>query len=117
MNGTETRPTFASLMPDDVDPDNVIVTFDGDSDTLLIHFYGQGIPGVSVAAGEDAMIRLDRERKRVIGVHIEHFLRLYATKHPESLDVLDLAELRSVDLTTLVAIRRDIATRHKSIVL
>lgn len=117
MDETRIQSTLAGVMPDDVDPNAVVVTYDGDSDTLLIHFYGQGIPGVSVAAGDEVMIRLDRERRRVIGVHIEHFLHLYAKRHPESLELLDLAELRSVDPSSLAAVRRDIAAQNKGALL
>jgi hypothetical protein len=104
-------------MPNDVDLRQVVVTYDGDSDTLLVHFYGRGIPGVSVDAGDGAMLRMDRERQRVIGVHIEHFLSLYAPEHPEMLDILDIAELRDFDVNTLATIRREIATQHKDAVL
>lgn len=117
MDKTGVQPAFASLIPDDVDPGNVVITYDGDSDTLLIHFYGRGIPGVSVAAGDGAMLRMDRERKRVIGVHIEHFLARFAQDHPDLLDVLDLAEVRDIGVEELAKIRRDITTRHKDAVL
>jgi hypothetical protein len=104
---------IGSLIPDDVELSDLVATYDGDSDTLLVHFYGRGVPGVSVAAGNDAMIRLDSERKRAVGIHIEHFLRVFAEKHPEALDILDFAELRDVDTEQIIRIRRDIASKNK----
>jgi hypothetical protein len=117
MDKTGLQPTLASLIPEDIDSGSVVITYDGDSDTLLIHFYGRGVPGVSVDAGGGAMLRMDRERKRVIGVHIEHFLSLFARDHPDVLDILDLAEVRDMSTDELAKIRREITTRHKDAIL
>ena len=50
MDKTGIQPTRTPLMTDDIDPGDAVITYDGDSDTLLIHFSGRGVPGVSVAA-------------------------------------------------------------------
>lgn len=91
----------------------VVVTYDRESDTLLLHFDGRGQPGISVVGNDALYIRYDRERKRVLGLQIEGFLARVAPRHPAMLDVLDVAELRGISLEEVARLRRGIGTEQR----
>ena len=94
----------------------VVVTYDRESDTLMLHFAGRGQPGVSIVADDDLYIRYDRERKRVLGLQIEGFLAGVAPRHPallDVLDVLDVADLRGISLEEVARLRRGFGSEQR----
>lgn len=76
-----------------LDPDEVIVRYDEPSDTMFVHFFGTGQPGVSVQVEEDIYLRLDRDEQRVIGIQIDAFLRSATLRRPELLTLAQFAEI------------------------
>lgn len=101
------------LTIDELDLSRVVVTYDHESDTLMLHFSGRGQPGISVVADDDLYVRLDRERKRVLGLQIEGFLARVVPRHPALLDVLDVADLRGISLAEVAQLRRGIGTEQR----
>jgi hypothetical protein len=100
-----------------VDPEQVVVSYDHDSDTLMVHLFGRGVPAVSVLVNDELMVRWDRANERVVGFQIEHFLSRMAPQHPELLDLLDIAELHGIAVEDIGRIRRDIAQWRRGLVV
>jgi hypothetical protein len=98
----------------DVDLARVLVTYDRESDTLMIHFAERGRPGISVVADADVYLRLDRERRSVLGLQIEGFLARVARERPELLDLLDVADLRGISLEDVARLRREIGAEERT---
>ena len=96
-----------------VDFDQAVLTYDYESDTLMLHLTGRGQPGISVVVDDHLYARLDRERTKVIGLQIEGFLASVARKRPELLDALDVAELRGISLEEVARLRRAWATEQR----
>jgi hypothetical protein len=101
--------TELSLLIDRIDQSKVIFSYDYDSDTLMVHLYGRGRPGVSLPVAQGWMLRLDRETDEVIGVQVEGVLAGAARSHPRLLGVLDLAELRGITPDEIDRVRREVA--------
>lgn len=95
--------------PQAFDPDRIVVGYDRDSDTLMVHFYGRGVPGISVHRGDGWYVRWNRERTCPIGLQIEEFLARAVRDEPDLLRALDLAELRGITVEEVARIRRAIA--------
>lgn len=114
----EATPTIEIAIPglsvDDLDLRRVVVTYDRESDTLMLHFSGRGHPGVSVVIDDDLYVRLDRDRTRVLGLQIEGFLSRVAHERPELLDLLDVAELRGITLEQIARLRREIGHEQRA---
>jgi hypothetical protein len=108
-------PTLAALRSevDEIDLSKLVLSYDRESDTLMVHFHGRGQPGVSRHVTDEFMIRLSPDRTKVVGVQIEHFLSLVVPEHPRMLDALDIAELRGITIEEVAQIRRDVATNQK----
>lgn len=82
------------------DARQLVIGYDRRSDTLSVHFFGRGIPAVSVPVGDDERdlfyVRVEPETNRPVGIQIEGFLASFATEHPELAVLLDVAELRGI---------------------
>jgi len=91
-----------------IDPGTLVFSYDHDSDTLMVHLYGRGIPGVSVPVADGWMLRLNRETDELIGVQIENLLAGAARKQPRLLRVLDAAELRGITPDEIDRVRREV---------
>lgn len=96
------------------DPDRIRFVYDGDSDTLLIHLFGQGLPAVSLRMPGEAMLRYDRVNDRVVGIHIEHFLADVVPLHPDLIDLLGVAELRDMPEDARGSIPRPVTAEQRS---
>jgi hypothetical protein len=101
------------LKIDAVDTTNAAVRYDRESDTLMVHFSGVGLPGVSIENGDGWFVRWDRERGRPIGIQIEGFLARAVKEEPALLNVLDVADLRGLTPEEVGRIRRDVALTHR----
>lgn len=71
---------------DAVADDLLVFDYDPDSDTLMVHLRGRGRPAVSIEAGANAYVRLDRAADEIVGLHLENVRRAIVPKHPELLD-------------------------------
>ena len=71
---------------DAVADDQLVFDYDRDSDTLLVHLHGRGRPAVSIEAGENAYVRLDRSANEIVGLHFENVLRAIVPRHPQLLE-------------------------------
>ena len=98
------------LRVEDIDLSRVVVSYDRESDTLMLHLRGRGQPGISVVADDGFYVRLDRDRKQILGFQIEGFLARVARERPELLDALDVAELRGISFKEVARLRREIGT-------
>jgi hypothetical protein len=90
----------------EIDPSRVVITYDRDADTLMLHLEGLYQPGVSVPLTDDVMVRMDRSRRRAIGLQIEHFLARVVHEHPNVLVALDAAELDGITREEVEEIKR-----------
>ena len=119
MDETPIEQAVAQLktIGESVDPDGVVVAYDQDSDTVHIHFFGRGLPAVSLNLSEEMLIRWDRAGQRVVGLQIERFLTHVAPLHPELLDLLDVAELQGITAADIGYIRRSAAQSRRGSVL
>lgn len=97
-----------------LDGDQVVVMYDGDSDILMIHFYGRSIAATNLAITDELMIRYDRSSDRVVGVQIDHFLSIAVREYPHLINLMDIAELREFDTERYFRARRDIAEQHRT---
>ncbi len=78
-----------------LDPDLVVVRYDEPSDTMFVHFYGTGKPGVAVQVDENLFVRLDEDEESAIGLQIEAFFHSALLKHPEFLSLVNLSDVPS----------------------
>jgi hypothetical protein len=101
------------LRIEDIDLSRVVVSYDRESDTLMLHLRGRGQPGISVVADEDVYVRLDRDRKQVLGSQTEGFLARVARERAQLLDALDVAELRGISLEEVARLRREMGAAQR----
>lgn len=92
-------PRFPEL--EELDPEQVGLTYDRKSDTLSMYFYGPGRPAISIEArtvrpGVDEHIyyRVDLDTEQVIGTQIEAFLRVVVRRYPSLIDLLEFAGMK-----------------------
>ena len=98
--------TIAALQAQD--PEKAVISYDYDSDELMIRFGGSNQPGVGRLLGDGWLLRVDRETDEPIGVQIEGFLARTAPRHPHLLSLLDLSDLRGITVEELAIERRRI---------
>ncbi len=87
-----------------LDLSRLVISYDRDSDTLMLHFFGQRVPGVSVPFDDHLLVRMNRDRTMIIGLQIEGFLAHVARERPRLLTVLEAAELRGISRDEVSAI-------------
>ena len=104
-------------LSDLIDPSEVVVAYDHDSDTVHIHLFGRGLPAVSLLVSEGMLIRWDRAGERVVGIQFERFLSQVAPRHPELLDLLDIADLQGITAADIGDIRRTVAQQRRGTIL
>ncbi len=99
-------PQFPKLA--ELDPQQITVTYDSVSDTLMLHFYGPGRPAISVEAqsinpnaDEHMYLRVDVETQQVIGVQVEAFLRAVVRRDPSQLELLEFAGMHPTEVQKL----------------
>jgi hypothetical protein len=97
---------------DSIDPKRVVVSYDQDSDTLMVHFFGRGVPGVSVPAKDDPtgdwMLRVSRETGEPIGLQVEHVFSRTLGRHPRLSEILAFADVRVRPTDAVDANRQDV---------
>ena len=95
------------------DPGALVVGYDRRSDTLAVHFFGRGIPAVSVPVGDGERdlfyVRVDPTTNRPVGLQIEGFLAGFAAHHPELAVLRDIAELRGIGRDEIEAFQERLA--------
>lgn len=82
-------------------------SFDRESDTLFVHFYGAARSSISVPVDdpEDAWYLLwEPETAEVVGLQIEGFLTHFIFRHPEFGDALAVARLRGISREEALAV-------------
>ena len=101
------RPVPEPKMPrsEDLDPRLMVVSYDDVSDTLMLHFFGQGRPAVSMEVRNGFFLRVDPETHQVVGVQVEAFLSRAVIEDPE---LLEVAEAAGIPEQTIQRIRRRI---------
>ena len=81
---------------EDIDPAGIVVSFDRRSDTLLIHLFGRGLETISVPVGNHLYALVTPDTETTVGFQIEGFLAQAVRDDPESVTLLDYAELRGI---------------------
>lgn len=115
----EAQRQTAVIDPAKLDLGQVVISYDRESDTLMLFLDGRGEPGVTVPVDDHLLLRMDRDRMRVIAVQLEGFLASVVRDRPTLLDALDLAELRGITPAEVVRLHRELAadrTRRASVV-
>lgn len=89
---------------DELDPATVTFNYDRESDTLMIHLYGQSQPAISVAGSDDYLYwRVTPESYEVVGLQYEYFLSHLVYERPEFLAFAELAGLPAKELDEIRA--------------
>jgi hypothetical protein len=100
--------------PEDIDPARVVVSFDRQSGTLIIHLFGRDRETISVPVANYLSVLVDADTEMVIGLHIEGFLAQAAKDIPEVVNLLDYAELRGITPAEVRELQRDtLSTRQQ----
>jgi hypothetical protein len=107
--------TIATLRAQD--SEKAVISYDYDSDELMIRFGGSNRPGVGRLLGDGWLLRLDRETDEPIGLQVEGFLARTAPLHPHLLSLLDLADLRGITVEALAIERRRIVAAGRDRVI
>ena len=98
-----------------------MVGYDRRSDTLSIHFFGRGIPAVSVPVGDGERdlfyLRVDPTTNRPVGLQIEGFLAGFAALHPELAALLDIADLRGISRDEIDAFQERLARDRADVLI
>lgn len=105
IEGNERAPLPKWPRLDDVDLGQVAMSYDRDSDMLLVHFGARGRAGVVDYIGDYLALLTDVESQDVVGVQIEDFLSTAVLDDPSLLNLLDLAELRGITREQVSALR------------
>lgn len=110
---TVDEPVLRALKPkpvqwEAVDPCSIVISYDGPSDTLLIHLFGRGRPAVSAPVARYLYALVDPESEQIVGIHIEGFLAQAVKEHPNEIAILGYAELRGMTPVEVWALQRDI---------
>lgn len=100
-----------------LDLNRLVISYDRDSDTLMLHFFGRRVPGVSVPIDDHLLVRLSRDRSTVIGLQIEGFLAHVARERPRLLRALECAELRGISREQVSAITRTIVDAKTALLI
>lgn len=80
-------------------PGDVAFSYDRESDTMLIHFFGEPRPATSMPVddADDVLYVLwDQAHDQVVGLQIEGFVSDFVFRHPEMVDALGFARLRGL---------------------
>jgi hypothetical protein len=86
----------------DLDPAKVAFNYDRESDTLMIHLYGEPQPAISVAGSDEYLYwRVTPDTHQVIGMQYEHFLSHLVYERPEFLDFADLAGIPADEIESI----------------
>jgi len=94
--------------PFPIEPENVVVSYDGDLDTLMIYLYGRGRPSMVVEIGDSQFALVDPERHYLLGFQIEDFAAIQVHRQPDLVEFLEHAELRDMTQDDVRALRREV---------
>jgi hypothetical protein len=93
--------------PDEVDLATAKLSYDRDSDMLLIHFTDRGRSGVVDYVSDLLAVLVDVETEAVVGLQVEDFLSKVVPADPDRLDLLEIAELRGITSHEVAALRKN----------
>lgn len=93
---------------EDVGLDQIAISYDRPSDTLLVHLFGRSLPSVSVPVERYLYALVDPESEQIIGIHIEGFLTQAVKEHSDEISILDHAELRGITPFEVRALQREL---------
>ena len=89
---TSTRIAARWPRPSEVNTDQVVLSYDHDSDTGFVHLFGRGRNAVS----DSWYVLVDPSTSTVPGLQIEEFLTMAIIDVPRLVRLLDLSELRGI---------------------
>lgn len=92
---------------DAIDPENVVISFDRRSDTLLVHLFGRGRGSVSVPVSDYLYVMVDPDTEEPLGIHVEGFLSRAVKEIPEAIELLEYAELRGITAAEVRKLQRE----------
>lgn len=95
-------------------PFHLLRTYDEESDTFLIYFYGRGLKTYSapVHAGDHDpfMFLIERDTDQIVGVHFENFIHDFVQRVPSAAKMLANADWRPASTRRLHASGKELAT-------
>jgi len=85
--------SFEPIRPnlDEIDVDLIQMSYDEDTDTLLMYLSGEPQPAVSVNVDANHFLLVDPETQVVVGFQIEGFMRTVVVSDPFLVEVAELA--------------------------
>ena len=98
---------FEPIMPrlSEIDPFQVVVEYDNDTDALYVHFFGTPQAATSVDVNHYLYVRVDRSTRAIVGLHFDRFLHVAVHDDPSW---LVLAEMAGIEPGRLAEIRASI---------
>lgn len=95
-----------------IDPARIWISFDRRSDTLLIQFFGRERDTISVPIARYLYVLVDPETEQVVGLHIEGFLAQAVKDVPDSIVLLDFADLRGITAAEVRLLRAQLSIQQ-----
>lgn len=117
MAVTKTEPRLQVFQPvwpnaNDEGVRRALWSYDRDSDTMMVHFFGKSLPAVAVPIEvgpyDYVFARVDPQTERVVGVQIEDFLAFAVSAHPSLAWALGFARLNGITEAEAKEILRDL---------
>jgi hypothetical protein len=75
----------------DLDPEQIVFSYDEEADSLLIHFFGRPMPAESVPIDQFVLLRVRPDTNELVGVEIEAFVHAALGNEPRYLAFAELA--------------------------
>lgn len=97
----------------EVEASQVVLSYDHESDTLFINFFGRGRNTVSDLAGDYWYLMVDPGTSTVIGLQIEEFLSRAVQDVPPLVRLLDLSELHGITPADVSRVRHRVMHKYR----
>jgi hypothetical protein len=92
---------------EEINPAQVVVSFDRRSDTLLIHLFGRDCGSISVHMANYLYVMVDPDTEESLGFHIEGFVGQAVKDVPVAIELLDYGELRGITPAEVRELQRE----------
>lgn len=94
--------------PAEIDPEKVAISYDRQSDTLIIALFGHDLATISVPVAKYLYLMVTPDTETIVGIHIEGFLGAAVKDIPASIELLDYAELRGITPTEVWKLQQEL---------
>lgn len=101
MAGVSEAPPTAPKWPEHLPEGQTRFTYDRESDTLFVDFYGEPRPAssepVDIGDRDYLYFGVDPLTDEVVGVQVETFLSYAVERHPDFIEALIIADIKGYD--------------------